>query len=162
MWPLKGPARSLALLSVPLRSRQRWGFKSLSTLRHQPWHLEPPSSHCCCLCSSPLTVPCVTSTTGYCTAPSSQTPSALLSLGSVWEDLDQSECVGILIPCQNFTAGRLCALGWETVQSWWGTGMDGKGLRKMVGDKSWRTVGWTAGSVAEEDLGMSTHPPLCL
>lgn len=35
-----------------------------------------------------------------------------------------------------------------------------QGVVENGGDKSWRKVGCTAGSVAKEDLGMSNHPPL--
>lgn len=104
---------SLVLLSAPPRSRQQWEFKHWA--HQQPGHCESLSWHFCYVCSSFLTVPCVILTIGRCTSLSNQTP-ALPSWRWVWEDLDQSKCVRVSFPCQNFTAGRVCAQGWETAK----------------------------------------------
>lgn len=102
-----------ALCSLQKQAEMR--IQALSTLRHQSGHSEPLSWHFCYVCSL-LTAPCVILTIRHCTSLSNQTP-ALPSWGSVWEDLDQSKYVSVSFPCQNFAAGRVCAQGWETVQS---------------------------------------------
>lgn len=87
MWPLKGPAWSWSLLPSEASSNEDSSTERTKAPVRTFWTplLALP------LCSSLLIAPCAILIIRHCTSLSNQTP-ALLSRGSVWEDLDQSRC----------------------------------------------------------------------